>query len=408
VDAGSREENALKIRANSDFIRKEALRVADRAGFRSASRMTSNQRLPASLTPLDVALRAVLSDLAPVAPIELPLAEALGCVAVGMPQLNASPPCDIAMVDGWALRSRDLVGASSYSPVPFMNSPVWVEAGDAMPKDCDCVVSADSVEENGPLLQVLAEAIPGQGVRRAGGDIAAGSAVEAGRCIGPLELSMARTAALKKLSVRRPRVRIVNVPAVFGNTMELICQTARAAGAEVVLDRAASRDASAIADALDTNGCDLLVSIGGTGVGRTDATVAALAQRGTLIAHGIALQPGRTSALGRLGEIPLIALPGAPDQALAGWWTMALPVLDRLSGRNPRRTLSLPLARKVASQVGMAEIALLQQGEGVWTPLAIGDLPIEIIIRADAWLLISGGSEGFAAGTPADAYMLRE
>src|SRR6185437_10815224 len=96
--------------------------VADRAGFRSASRMTSNQRLPASLTPLDVALRTVLSDLAPVTPIELPLAEALGCVAAGMPQLRASPSCDIAVVDGWALRSRDLVGASSYSPVPFINS----------------------------------------------------------------------------------------------------------------------------------------------------------------------------------------------------------------------------------------------------------------------------------------------
>lgn len=370
--------------------------------------MTSNQRLPASLTALDVALRALLSDLAPVAPIELALAEALGCVAAEMPQLKASPPRDIAIVDGWALRSHDLVGASSYSPVPLMKSPVWAEAGDAMPEDCDCVVSADSVDESGPLVQVLAEAIPGQGVRRAGGDIAVGSAVEAGRCIGPLDLSMARTAGLEKLSVRRPRLRIVNIPAASGETMELICEIARAAGAEVSLVQAASREADAIANAFDTNGCDLIVSIGGTGVGRTDATVRALAQRDALIAHGIALQPGRTAALGRIGKIPLISLPGAPDQALAVWWTMALPVLDQLSGRGPRRELSLPLARKVASQVGMAEIALLQRGEGLWTALAVGDLPIEIIARADAWLLISDSSEGFAAGTPVDAYMLRE
>lgn len=370
--------------------------------------MTSNQRLPASLTPLDAALRAMLSDLAPVAPIELPLVEALGCVAAEMPQLDASPPYDIAIVDGWALRSHDLVGASSYSPVPLANVPIWVEAGDTMPRDCDCVVSADSVEDNGPVVQVLVEAIPGQGVRRAGGDIAAGSAVEAGRCIGPLDLAVARTAALAKLSVRRPRLRIVNVPASAGATMEVICETARAAGAEVLLAQAASRDAVAITGALDTNGCDLLVSIGGTGVGRTDAMATALAQRGTLIAHGIALQPGRTAAMGRIGKIPLVSLPGAPDQALAAWWTMALPVLDRLSGRKSRRRLLLPLARKVASQVGMAEIALLQRGTDLWTPLAVGDLPIEIIARADAWLLIPGGSEGFAAGTPVGAYMLRE
>jgi molybdopterin molybdotransferase len=369
--------------------------------------MTLDQRLPASLTPLDAALAALLRDLAPVAPIELPPVEALGRIAAEMP-LIASPPRDIAMTDGWALRSHDLVGASSYSPLPLANPPVWVEAGDAMPGDCDCVVAADSVDESGPLVQVLAEAIPGQGVRRAGGDIAEGSIVAAARCIGPLDLVMARAAGLKKLSVRRPRLRIVNIPAASVATAELICESARAAGTEVILTQAATRDAAAVTSALDTNGCDLLIAIGGTGVGRTDATVRALAQRGTLVAHGIALQPGRTAAIGQIGKIPVIALPGAPDQALAAWWTLASPALRRLSGCKPRRPLSLPLARKVASQVGMAEIALLQRSADLWMPLAVGDLPLEIIARADAWLLIPGGSEGFAAGTPVDAYMLRE
>jgi molybdopterin molybdotransferase len=370
--------------------------------------MTSNQRLPASLTPLDAALGALLNDLTRVAPTELPLADALGCIAAEISPLEASPPRDIAIADGWALRSGDLVGASSYSPVPLMDSPVWVEAGEAIPQNCDCVVADDSVDASSPLVQALAEAIPGQGVRRAGGDIAAGSVIEAGRCIGPLDLLVARAATLETLNVRRLRLRIVNVPAVSGDTAQLISESARAIGAKVTLDHAASRGALAVVRALDIDGCDLIVVIGGTGVGRTDATVTALAQRGALIAHGIALQPGRTAALGRIGKIPVIALPGAPDQALAAWWALALPVLDHLSGRKPRPALSLPLARKVASQVGIAEIALLQRGEGLWMPLAVGDLPLEILARADAWLLIPGGSEGFAAGSPVDAYMLRQ
>jgi molybdopterin molybdotransferase len=370
--------------------------------------MTSNQRLPASLTPLDAALGALLNNLAPVAPTELLLADALGCVAAEISPLEASPPRDIAIADGWALRSSDLVGASSYSPLPLRDSPVWVEAGEAMPQNCDCVVAGDSVDASGPLVQALAEAIPGQGVRRAGGDIAAGSIIEAGRCIGPLDLLVARAAGLTTLSARRPRLRIVNVPAVSGDTVELISESARAIGAKVILDHAASRDAPAVARALDIDGSDLVVVIGGTGVGRTDASVTALAQRGTLIAHGIALQPGRTTAMGRIGKIPVIALPGAPDQALAAWWALALPLLDHLSGRKPRPPLSLPLSRKVASQVGIAEIALLQRDARLWTPLAVGDLPLEIIARADAWLLIPGGSEGFAAGSPVDAYMLRQ
>ena len=134
----------------------------------------------------------------------------------------------------------------------------------------------------------------------------------------------------------------------------------------------------------------------------------ALAQRGEVIAHGIALQPGRTSAVGRIGKTPVVALPGAPDQAFAAWWTLALPVLDRLSGRRPRKTLSLPLARKIASSVGIAEIVLLERKDGAWMTLAAGELSLEAIARAEAWLAVPGGSEGFAAGAPVDAYMLRE
>ena len=72
------------------------------------------------------------------------------------------------------------------------------------------------------------------------------------------------------------------------------------------------------------------------------------------------------------------------------------------------RKLTLPLARKIASSVGIAEIVLLEKAEGAWLPLAVGDIALETIARADAWLAVSGGSEGFAAGTPVDAYMLRD
>jgi molybdopterin molybdotransferase len=372
--------------------------------------MTQTQRLPASLTPLDVALAALLRGVAPVAAVELPLADALGCIAADMPPLKAHPPRDVAAADGWALCASDLVGASSYSPLPLSKSPLWVEAGDAMPEACDCVVDSDSVDRSGPFAQVLAEATPGQGVRRAGGDIAGGAAVvEAGQRVLPRDLLMARAAGMTTLKVRRPRLRVVNIPATGeAMTAHLIAESARKAGAEIVCVEAAGRDAVSIAKALDTDGCDLILTTGGSGVGRTDATVTALAQRGELVAHGIALQPGRSSAIARIGQTPVIALPGAPDQAFAAWWTLALPVLDRLSGRRPRKTLNLPLARKVASSVGIAEIVLLQRKQGVWIVLAAGDLSLDAIARAEAWLAVSGGSEGFAAGAPVDGYMLRD
>ncbi len=374
-------------------------------------KMIATQRLPTALPPLDVALAGLLQHLEPVAPVALPLADALGCVAAEMPPLKALPIHDIAATDGWAMRARDLTGASSYSPLPLAKSPVWVEAGDCLPEATDCVIDADLLDQAGPIIQALAEAIPGQGVRRAGGEIAEASIVMAsGQQVRPLDILIARAAGLEKLTVRRPRLRIVNIPATSGHVMTapLIAEHARAAGADVANTEATGRDAASIAEAIESGDCDVLITIGGSGVGRTDATIAALAGRGEVIAHGIALQPGRTAAVGRIGKTPVMALPGAPDQALAAWWTLALPVLDRLSGRRARQAVALPLARKIASSVGITEIVLLERNDGGWMPLVIGEMPLEIIARADAWLAVPAGSEGFAAGTPVDAYMLRD
>ena len=373
--------------------------------------MIPTQRLPASLTSLDAALVQLLRGVAPVAPAGLALAEALGCVAADMPPLPAYPPRDVAASDGWVLRARDLVGASSYSPLPLAALPVWVEAGEALPEGCDCVIDADLLDQTGPLVQALAEALPGQGVRRAGADIAeAGIVIGSGRRVRPLDLLIARAAGLTHLNVRRPRLRIVNIPAISGAAMtaQLMAETARAAGAAVVCAEASGRDAASIARALEPLACDMLITTGGSGVGGSDTVIAALARRGEVMAHGLALQPGRTAAVGRIGNIPAIALPGAPDQALSAWWTLALPALDLLSGLRPRRPVTLPLARKIASAVGITELVLLEQSEGRWMPLAVGDLSLDAIARADAWLSVAGSAEGFAAGTPVGAYMLRD
>jgi molybdopterin biosynthesis enzyme len=342
--------------------------------------------------------------------IELPLREALGCVAAELPPLRAYPPFNIAVADGWALRASDLVGVSSYTPLALTDLPSWVEAGDRIPEGCDCVLDVSALDQNGTIIQVLAEAIPGQGVRRIGGDIGDGFVVAPGSRLRPLDLLVARVAGFEKMRVRRPQLRIVNTPATAGEltTALLIEESARAAGAGVAFAEAASRDVASIAEALDATACDLLITIGGSGVGHTDSAIAALTQHGEVIAHGIAVQPGRSSAIGRIGNTPVIALSGAADQALGAWWALALPAVDRLSARQSRRTKTLPLARKITSSVGIAEIALLASTDETWQPLAVGDLSLEAIVGADAWLLVPGSSEGFAAGKPVAAHMLRE
>lgn len=365
------------------------------------------QRLPPSLSPLDTALAALLRGVDPVAPVEVPLADAIGCIAAGEPLLAAYPSRDVAVADGWALSASDLVGASAYSPVPLALAPAWIETGEAMPAGCDCVLDANAVEVSGPLAQVLMEGVPGQGVRRAGSDIVERTPAGAeGQPVGVADLLIARVAGLEKLRIRRPLLCIVNVPGGTATT-QMIAGIARAAGLDVEARQARARDEASIADALDASACDALLTIGGSGVGRQDAAIAALARLGEVMAHGLALQPGRTAAVGRLGRVPVIALPGSPDAALAAWLALVLPLVDRLSARQPRRKMSLPLAQKIASSVGLTEVALLAEEHRAWMPLAVGEWPLQAIARADAWLLISAGDEGFAAGAPVDACLMR-
>jgi molybdopterin biosynthesis enzyme len=356
--------------------------------------MKTAQRLPPSLTPLDLALELLLRELKPSAANERPPLDT--SPSDEMPELKRWPPHDVAAVDGWALRASELVGASSYTPLPLAKQPAWVEAGERIPDGCDCVLDQDSVDGSAPIAQALAEAIPGQGIRRRGSEVADTNRVADAWRLGDVHQTM-----------HGPRLRVVNVPG-GAITTRLIAGGLRRSGIAFVSVEAAARDRASIAHALDADGCDLLLMVGGSGVGRTDAAVMALAGRGEVLAHGLALEPGRTAAVGRIDRIPVIAVPGAPDSALAIWLTLVLPVLDRLSGRPKRQTIALPLARKIASTVGITELVLLEQGNGAWIPLSVGDLALEAVARADAWLVVPPVSEGYAAGTPADAYMLRE
>ena len=61
---------------------------------------------------------------------------------------------------------------------------------------------------------------------------------------------------------------------------------------------------------------------------------------------------------------------------------------------------SLPLARKVTSTVGLAEVVPVRRGAGQAEPLASKYLPLSLLARSDGWILVPAESEGYSAGTP--------
>jgi molybdopterin biosynthesis enzyme len=131
--------------------------------------------------------------------------------------------------------------------------------------------------------------------------------------------------------------------------------------------------------------------------------VQTLAREGRLAVHGIALTPGETAALGFVGIRPVLLLPGRLDAALSVWLLAGRRLLDRLTGtKNAESEPSeiMPLARKVSSTVGLAEVVPVRRNAGEAEPLAMKYLPLSLLARSDGWILVPADSEGYSAGSP--------
>ena len=121
-----------------------------------------------------------------------------------------------------------------------------------------------------------------------------------------------------------------------------------------------------------------------------------------MAAHGIAISPGETAAFGMSGNRPVLLLPGRIDAAIAGWLTMGLPLIDRLSGSSDggdpssRRRRSRARSRR---RIGLVEIVPVRLAQGHAEPIASGYWPLASLAGTDGWILVPANSEGFPAGS---------
>ncbi|MEN3794206.1 molybdopterin-binding protein [Fulvimarina sp. MAC3] len=333
-----------------------------------------------------------------------------GIVAEAAVSPHAVPEVDRAALDGWAMASASLVSASAYAPAMLMPPPAFVAIGEAMPEGCDCVVENKFVSLDGPMSEVRVSAAPGAGVLRVGDDVCEGAQLfRRGDLVDATTIALAKAAGLSQLMVRRPAVRLIDVSdsAEPGPTTTLIGALIEEAGAHLSIDRA-PRKIEAVANAFQDAKADLIVTIGATGDGPDDVIANAIRQAGTLEAHRLAIHPGRTTALGTIGRTPVLAMSGRAPDAFAIALTLLLPALRRLSGSPEPETGYLSLTRKITSQIGFAELALLRREGTSCMPIAIGTLPLSSLTLFDAWALFPAASEGYAAGTTITANLFRE
>lgn len=363
----------------------------------------SSQRI-ARLAPLADVLAWIDANVRAVTPREMSVAEASGyALANDVSIQHAIPPRTISLRDGYALQSDWTSDASSYAPAPLPQMPARVDVGEPLPAGADCVAALDHVAIKGDRAEALAVVAPGEGILPVGGTAAAQTLLPAGRILDVSGAVILRAANISRISVRAPRIAIVQVradDAIIAAAAQMTTRTISLGGGIV-------KEHKVIDAALQDKDVDAVFVIGGTGAGRKDASVSTLAGAGKVAFHGIGLMPGDTAAIGEASGKPVLLIPGRIDAALACWLVLGRRLLARLAGGERYNvTMPLTLTRKITSTIGIADVVLLKQDGGSAEPVAAGCWSMEALGQANFYCVVPPESEGFPAGATISASLL--
>jgi putative molybdopterin biosynthesis protein len=376
-----------------------------------------------------------------------PLAESLGCaLAEDVTAPIDVPPFDRSNVDGFAVRSADLASAGEGSPVRLVLNDEVIACGTAptrsvlsgtatsiatggpVPRGADAVVMVEHTQPAGArAIDIRRAASPGQFVSYAGSDIARGEALlRAGTVIGSREIGMLAACGIAQVSVaRRPRVAIISTgdelvqpgetlrpAAIYDTNGAIVTAAISENGGEAQFLGAIPDDEvlleAAMRKALQTS--DMLVLSGGTSKGAGDVShriIGRLGQPG-IIAHGVALKPGKPLCLAVCDGKPVIILPGFPTSAMFTFHDMIVPVLRRMAGLPPRSdarvTARVPV--RIASELGRTEFVMVSLVEGadglIAYPTGKGSGAITSFAQADGFLRIDALADQMPAGSEAE------
>jgi len=338
------------------------------------------------------------------------------------------PNADRAAMDGHAARAEDttpdaelrLVGrvAAGQSAPPELRRGECVEVatGALLPPGADCVIPIENSEPADGAITLQARFLIGQHVSRRADDLRAGEPLaEPGTLLQPSLVAACAAAGIDEVEVwRRPRVLVVSsgdevVPAgsgplepgqVYDSNATALAALFESSGAVVERTPIIRDERPLLKAALSETDADLVVTIGGTSVGRRDLVSDVVEELGDICLHGVAVRPGKPLLLARIGERPLIGLPGFPTSCLMMAYVTAKPVIERLGHVAPcgrQRTATLGVA--VNSPPGKTHFLPVRvDTDGAAVPTFTFSSAVSSMAHADGWIEIPAEVETLPAG----------
>lgn len=327
--------------------------------------MSADACYPKGLLPVDEAIARLvaLARTVSVAVETVPLTEAAGRVLAAevVAGINVPPEANSAM-DGIAFRHADLPPSGALplsqripagtAPSPLVpGTAARIFTGAVLPAGADTVAMQENCEFSGHQVRLLSVPAAGANVRPAGQDLAAGAVVlDGGQRLSPPALGLLASLGQASVAVfRRLRVAVLSTgdellepgepwrpAAIYNSNRPMLAALLAGWGCSVIdLGRVADSQAAteaALERALAA-GADVILSSGGVSVGEEDHVKAALLARGRLDFWKIALKPGKPVAVGEVGGVPFIGLPGNPQSVFVTALLLARPFLLARQGQ---------------------------------------------------------------------------
>ena len=346
-------------------------------------------------------------------------------------------------MDGYALRAEDTFGATESSPIRLkligsiemgMEADLTVSPGEAaqiatggmLPRGADAMVMVEYTERPDENTVIAKRAVaPGEHTVSIGEDIKVGDIIlQQGRRLKAQDIGALAAIGVTQIPVyRRPRVAILStgdeiVPPdaepgpgqVRGTNLYTLAALTEQFGGHPVDFGIIKDDYDQLRKTITTalESCDIVAVSGGSSVGSKDITIEVIQslQSDSILAHGVAIRPGKPTILARIQNKPVIGVPGHPVSAAVVFQLLVKPIIHRLmnytGGFAEQATLRARLSQNIPSPSGREDyvrVSLRRNGDQWWADPVLGKSgTITTLTKADGLVKIDLELEGLEQG----------
>ncbi|WP_353684282.1 molybdopterin biosynthesis protein [Thermodesulfovibrio sp. 3907-1M] len=348
----------------------------------------------------------------------------------------SSPYFHSAAMDGYAVKARDTFSATEREPVRLKIGvdAHWIETGDPLPEDFDAVIPVEDVSIKDGYIEIYASVPPYNDVRPIGEDIVATELIiPESHVVRAVDIGAMLASGITEIKVRRKPVigiiptgselidaetikeRMPNPPELIEYNSAVLGSLVNELGAEAkiysVIPDEENKIKNAILNALKE--CHIVLLNAGSGYGKEDFTYKVINELGEVIINGVAIKPGKPFIAGFIREKAVLGIPGYPVSAFLCFDLFVKPLIELYLGVSTKKQEQLKalLSRQISSSIGVDEFVRVKVGRVgenyIVTPMGRGAGLLMSVVRADGYVVVPRGSEGFSQGSEVPVYLWR-